>query len=110
MNETSTILADEAAQFLGDNPTITNTDTIFTDISGIARGKRLPAGNVCDAVDTGWPMHFDEALRVMRDGPPLSEYLGANFVRLYTACKKLDLDTFEREINRLECVSFLSPE
>jgi len=67
-------------------------------------------GNVCDAVDTGWPMRFDEALKVMRNGPLLSDHLGADYVRLYTACKKLELDTFEREINPLEYVWLLSPE
>lgn len=55
-------------------------------------------------------MRFDEALKIMRNGALLSDHLGADYVRLYTACKKLELDTFEREINPLEYRWLLSPE
>ncbi|MGY9107183.1 MAG: hypothetical protein ACKVG0_11760 [Alphaproteobacteria bacterium] len=87
MYETSTILADKAAQFLTDNPTVTNTDTLLAAFSGIARRKRLPEDNVFYSVGTGCPMRFDEAVKVMHNGPLLSDHLGADFVRLHTACK-----------------------
>jgi hypothetical protein len=39
MSKTSTILADEAAQFLADNPTVTNIDTMVAGISVRVKGE-----------------------------------------------------------------------
>ena len=101
MYETSIILADKVGQFLTDSPTITNIDILLAEFSGIALGKRLPAGSVFDAVDTGCPMRFEEAVKVMHNGPLLSDHLGADYVRLHTACKNCNWTPLSAKLIRL---------
>ena len=45
----------------------------------------------------------------LRHSTVLGEYLSADYLRLYSACKALELETFEREINPVEYKWLLAP-
>ena len=67
------------------------------------------SGNAGAIMDPDWPRRLDSALSRLRHSTVLGEYLSADYLRLYSACKALELETFEREINPVEYKWLLAP-
>jgi glutamine synthetase len=67
-------------------------------------------GNAGFAFDEGLPFRPRPALARLLESKVLPEYFGADYPRLYAACKSAELDAFENDIGAREYVWYLQPE
>ncbi len=67
-------------------------------------------GNACEYYDPDVPFRPRRAFELLQAGGPLADYLGTDYVEVYTACKLAELDNFESEIGDKEYAWYLQAE
>ena len=67
-------------------------------------------GNASAAYDDGLPFRPRRALEILTDDCALGDYLGADYVRAYRACKEMEQNRFEAQISPLEYHWFLQAD
>ncbi len=67
-------------------------------------------GNAGFAFDEDLPFRPRRALARMLDSDVLADYFGAEYLRIYAACKSEELDAFEAHIGAREYAWYLQPE
>ncbi|WP_420347245.1 glutamine synthetase family protein [Pelagibius sp.] len=67
-------------------------------------------GNASAGYDAGLPFRPKRALEKLTENCRLADYLGADYLRAYRACKEKELELFEAEISPLEYRWFLQAE
>jgi len=60
-----------------------------------------------EEVDEGMPMTFDSALEAFKEGKILPEYLGKDYVKLYSEVKRLETEAFYEHISQRELDWFI---
>ncbi|MDX1423976.1 MAG: glutamine synthetase family protein [Kiloniellales bacterium] len=90
---------------------------LATLLAGVHRGlveKIDPGppfdGNAGADYDPDVPFRPRRALERLAAGGPLVDYLGADYVKVYTACKLAELDSFESEISDREYAWYLQAD
>ncbi|NQV47037.1 MAG: glutamine synthetase [Rhodospirillaceae bacterium] len=70
----------------------------------------ISTGNAGTELDPGLPFKWGPALDMLAASEVMAEYLGANYVRAYVACKSDELDRFMSVVSRQEYAWYLRPD
>ena len=88
--------------------------TLLAGVHHGLTGKVAPPpafeGNAGFAYDPKLPFRPHRALERMLRSKVLAEYFGKDYLRIYAACKRAEMDTFENHISDQEYAWYLQPE
>ncbi|MDS9470031.1 glutamine synthetase family protein [Paracoccus sp. MBLB3053] len=92
------------------NPYLVIAAILAAALDGIEAGQEPPApadGNVHDSDAPQIPADWRSALSVFETSPKVARLFHPEFIAMFAACKRQELDVFEREITALEYHSYL---
>ncbi|WP_155095323.1 glutamine synthetase family protein [Paracoccus aestuariivivens] len=92
------------------NPYLVIAAILAAALDGIATAAEPPAplaGNVHDSDAPHIPADWRSALSVFETSPLIARLFHPEFIAMFTACKRQELDVFDREITALEYHSYL---
>ena len=94
------------------NPYLATAAVLAGIHHGIVRGLDPgppTAGNAYERHSESQPAHWIDALRAFESAEVLPAYLGANYCRVYAACKRREFDTFNARVTPTEYDWYLRP-